>query len=437
MSLTRLCGLMLLAGAVHAADLSFSNQIAPLLAEKCVECHRQAKAKGGYRLDTFEVMSRAGDSGSRPVTPGKPGESEVYKLLVTADDGDRMPKKADPLSKEEIDLIKRWIAAGAEFDGKIRRRCCPTLAPGARGSIRPPSTRARCRSPPWPPARMAGCWPSAAMARSPCGIPRRASLPHASQACRNASSPCAGRENCWPWQVARPDVRELWLVNAAERKPVRRLLTSPDAIQCLAMSPDGKLLAAGGIDNHVRLFELPAGRLRWDVEGHADWVMALAFSPDGQMLASASRDRTARLFAAADGEIKATHTAHTAAVLSVAFTEDGSHVFSGAADGEVHRWNMEGASEKGVLARPTREGVLQLLAVRDRLFASLADKGVVELDPVKGKALFAFTPGPARVDAMALLPEPPTLVTGAQNGEVRFWDLKEKKQTAAFIASPR
>lgn len=442
MFMTRFCSAALLAlGSAHAADVSFSNQVAPLLAEKCVECHRQAKAKGSYRLDTFEQLGKAGESEAKPFTPGKPEASELYKLLVTEDDSDRMPKKADPLTKDEIALIQRWIAEGAKFDGKDPKRLLSDLS----------TTRAKVATPEKYPRAL----PITALAASPDGKLIVASGYGEVTLWDTASLKLVGRIGDLPERIT--SLRwiapgnvvavaggtpgrsgELWLVDMAQRKPLKRLLTSPDTIQCLAVSNDGKLLASGGVDNHVRLFEMPEGRLRWDVEGHADWVMSLAFSQDSQLLASASRDRTARLFATANGEIKATHTAHATAVLSVMFSIDGKKVYSGSADGEIHQWNLEGKVEKGGPGRPTREGVLQLTSgTTNRIFASLGAKGVVELNESARKVALSLSPGDARIDAIAFIADPPTLITGAQNGEVRIWDLMENKERSKFVARPQ
>lgn len=434
------CAALLIVGSVRAAEISFSNQVAPLLAEKCVECHRQAKAKGSYRLDTFEQLGKAGESEEKPLTAGKPETSEIYKLLVTNDDADRMPKKADPLTQDEIALIKRWIAEGAKYDGKDPKRPLSELS----------TTRVKVATPEKYPRAL----PITALAASPDGKLLLASGYGEVTLWDTASLKLVGRIGDLPeritslrWIGSGNTVAvaggtpgrsgELWLVDVAQRKPLKRVLTSPDTIQCLAVSGDGKLLAAGGVDNHVRLFEMPEGKLRWDVEGHADWVMSLAFNQDSQLLASASRDRTARLFNTANGEIKATHTAHAAAVLSVMFSIDGKKVYSGSADGEIHHWNLEGKAEKGSPGRVIRENVLQLTSgTTNRVFASLAGKGVVELNESVRKIALTISPG-ERLDALTFIADPPTLITGAQNGEVRLWDLMENKERGKFVAMPQ
>ena len=105
-------------GAVAAEALvSFRKDIAPLLQRRCAACHGEDSAKGGYRLDTFKRMSKAGDSDLPPLVAGKTKDSELYQLLIEKDANDRMPQKADALPAHEIALVERWIKEGAANDG--------------------------------------------------------------------------------------------------------------------------------------------------------------------------------------------------------------------------------------------------------------------------------------------------------------------------------
>jgi uncharacterized membrane protein len=89
--------------------------VAPLLARSCVTCHRPEKHKGGLRMDTYEMLMRGGEDGPA-VVPGDPKASElIRRVSLPASDDDSMPSDGDkPLAPEEIQMIGRWIAAGAK-----------------------------------------------------------------------------------------------------------------------------------------------------------------------------------------------------------------------------------------------------------------------------------------------------------------------------------
>ncbi len=440
MTLFRLIGvLLLLSCGAGAADISFSRQLAPLLSEKCVECHREAKSKGNYRLDTFESLLKAGDSGEPALTPGRPDASQLYQLLIAPDESDRMPKKADPLSRDEILLVQQWIAQGAKFDGKDKRQLISELGPP--------------RSPIVTPAKYPRPLPVTALVLN--GDGRRIMTSGYGEVLLwdSTTLKLAGRIQGLPERIfalayapqgnllavggGTPGrTGEAWLMNAAEPKSKRRLLVTPDTIQCMAVSRDGKMLAVGGTDNHVRLLDLPTGKLRWNIEPHADWVTALAFAPDGTQLASASRDRAARLIDTKNGEITTTCTNHEVAVLSITFEADGKHVISGDAAGNLRRWTLDGSSDTASTMRPAREPILQLLQFGARTYAAIGNGLVMELDVPAKKVLRTFTSGTARADAIALMLQPLTLLAAHHDGEVRLWDVKEGKERAKFTAAP-
>ena len=67
------------------------------------------------------------------ITAGKPEESELYKrLTLPADDKKRMPKGGEPLAKDKIDLIGRWIKEGAVLPRR-RGGCCTSAGTGEAG----------------------------------------------------------------------------------------------------------------------------------------------------------------------------------------------------------------------------------------------------------------------------------------------------------------
>jgi hypothetical protein len=96
-----------------AGRVDYNFQIRPLLADRCFVCHGpdEKKRKADLRLDSGEGVRAAG-----VIVPGKPQESEVYRR-ITAKDGKHMPPRKSNLKLDdrEIELIRRWIAEGAEY----------------------------------------------------------------------------------------------------------------------------------------------------------------------------------------------------------------------------------------------------------------------------------------------------------------------------------
>lgn len=111
-----------------SAKVDFKKDIKPLLESRCISCHsapyesrgRLRKPKGGYRMDTKENLMKAGDSEKTPVVEGDAGKSYLYELVTLPDDdGDIMPAKGDPFTKEQKELIKNWINEGVAWDKGI------------------------------------------------------------------------------------------------------------------------------------------------------------------------------------------------------------------------------------------------------------------------------------------------------------------------------
>ena len=102
-----------------AEPVDFNRDIRPILFSRCVSCHGPDRAarKGSLRLDV-EVGSRAPlPGGIHAIVPGSPVASELLSRVLDPDPEFRMPpiEKGDPLSAGEIDLLTRWIAAGADY----------------------------------------------------------------------------------------------------------------------------------------------------------------------------------------------------------------------------------------------------------------------------------------------------------------------------------
>src|SRR5579862_3681798 len=127
-----ICVLVVSVAGLHGAEaphLEFNRDIRPIITENCFACHgpdkNQRKAK--LRLDVREIALERG-----AIVPGKPKESKLIEHIFSEDPEEIMPppKSRKVLSVSQKDLLREWIAAGAEYEPhwaymKLRRPPVP------------------------------------------------------------------------------------------------------------------------------------------------------------------------------------------------------------------------------------------------------------------------------------------------------------------------
>jgi len=108
-------------GALGVID--FEKELWPILLERCVECHkapfeqagRLKEPKAGLRLDGAAHILRGSDDGL-VLSANHPSRSSLYtRTILPFDDADHMPPKGDPLTRKQKEIIRKWIAQGADF----------------------------------------------------------------------------------------------------------------------------------------------------------------------------------------------------------------------------------------------------------------------------------------------------------------------------------
>jgi WD40 repeat protein len=437
---TRILATLLLLSALFAraaeAPVSFKKDIAPILVAKCLACHNAEKAKGSYRLHTFDALMKPGSSEDAPVVAGNAAESTLFQLITAKDEDDRMPQKDEPLTPAQIAAIRTWIEHGAKFDGEDRNTALAVLSP--------PQHRSAPKS--YPVAV-----PITALAFDASGECIAASGYHEITVWNSRSGELVQRigniaERVFDLAFS-PDGRwlacasgtpgkigEVKLLDATNGALIKALATTADAVLSVAFAPDGAKLAAGGTDNAIRIWTVDTDKPPLTIEQHADWVLALAFNPDGTRLASGSRDKTSRLFDTATGELDETYNGHSDFVTAATWP-DAKSVISVSRTRTAHRWNVKDSKKSSDFSGWDGD-ITRLIVAGTNLFSASLDRRV-RVHDLESKALtLTFDAHNDAIHSLAFHAATKRLASGSHNGEVRVWNAEDGKLLVKFMAVP-
>ena len=456
--------LFLVVTPCSAADPSFRSDVAPVLANRCLSCHSGQKAKGGYKAHTFADLVTPGKSGESPVVSGKPYDSELLQRLVDPDPARRMPPADAPLSQDEIAAIRRWIAAGAKFDGPDKAAAIKTYLPARNHPPAPEKypvavpVHALAFAPSENEIAVGGVhevtiWNASTgtLIRRISGLPARiqslAFSPDGTQLLVGGGTP--------------GEYGEATLLSLADSTKRKALGVFEDIVLTVAFSADGKVAVAGGADRSTRTFKIDDGRELWRSSFHSDWITAAAFMPDGRFVATASRDRTVKVLDAATGKLFTTYNGHRRQygshtgqfeVYGVGFDAAGVAYSAGGGDA-VRVWEPVKAQEENGSASDMEERfskaghtryleysairpVYALTVVGGQVFTAAGDGKVRQHDPGTSKLVREFT-GPVEwLYSITANAKVGRVAAGGFDGMVWVWDTRTGELVTKFLAAP-
>ncbi len=367
------------------AEVSYQEQVQPILQRACQGCHNPSDPAGDLSVTNYADFKRGGGEGNLFVG-GKPDQSLIFSFIVG--DPPTMPLNADPLTVDEINLIRQWILEGAIDDTQSEQ--IPNL-----------NEPIEYQKPPV----------ISALAFSPDGH-----------------------------QLAVSGYSEALIHHSDGSGIIARLIGKSHRIESIAYAQDGRTLAiVGGIpatSGEVQIWETDTYQLLHSIESTKDTLYGVSFSPDGQLIAYGCSDETARLVRANDLGEKLKFDNHSNWVLGTAFSVDGTHLVTAGRDRALKLTEVESgsfiddinASNKGYgeiysLARHPKKD--QILAAGEdgipRLYkifrTTRRDVGNTDFNLIR-----AFDRQSSAVNVVAFSASGKQIAIGGDTGEVRIYE---------------
>jgi len=185
-------------------------------------------------------------------------------------------------------------------------------------------------------------------------------------------------------------------------KQLRVLQGHLGRVTAIASRSDGKQIASGSEDGAIRMWDLSTDDEHRAMSEATDSLWAVAFSPDGKRVAAAGADKNIRVYNPENGKLEATLTGAKSPITSLAFMPDSNRLVAAGGDQALVVWDVE--KEKVLKEVPGHESAVLTVAVSGDgklLVSGSADKTARGSDPESGKALWSWN-GRSAVCAVAI-----------------------------------
>lgn len=204
------------------------------------------------------------------------------------------------------------------------------------------------------------------------------------------------------------------------------LFVDTGALDAVAYSPDGSIIAAGGRDNLIRLWDAKTGDFIRVLDGHVDYVSSIAFSPDGAYLASGGRDKRIYVWYIQTGAVFRRFDIHTDEVTGLAFTPDGLMLASGSRDATLALHHLDSGETVNVLEN--YGGAVWDVAFHPMgtVLATASENGSIWVYGLWGSGgvwLQSLTGHSAAATSVVFSPDGEQLLSTSLDGTVRLWDI--------------
>jgi WD40 repeat protein len=422
-----------------SGEVSYFREIRPIIQRTCQGCHQPAMKSGGLDVTRYDGFAAGGNKGPA-FKAGAPQESVVIAYLK-GDRQPRMPFGSPALPDDQIELFRRWIAAGAKDDTPLEVRETAALD---KPPIyhQPPVITAVAYSPDGSLIAISGYREVLLHKTDGSGLAARlVGLSDRIQSLQFSRDGkllvAAGGTPALFGEV------ELW--DVASRKLLHSVTLTNDTVFGASLSPDTLRVAVGCADNTVRVVDTAAGKEVLKMTNHENWVLGTIFGVDGKRLVSVSRDQAAKLSDASTGQFIENINALRGELAAIARHPTRDLILIGGTERIPYLYTMDRSAsmkiaDDSTLIRKfeTQDGAIFALAFSpdgSRIAVAGAADDVPVYQTETGERT-ATCKGHKGTYAVAFSPDGEQLATGGFDGEVRICEVKSGKLVRDFVPVP-
>lgn len=436
--------------------VNFMDDIMPIFEQRCVKCHRDDKREGGLTMSTFANLMNGGSSGQVLLAAGDPSGSRLFQMVLQEIDP-IMPPRGNPLDDDQLDLIEKWINSGMRerSDSKVK------VAKKQDRDIAVFSAAAVSDGPPPMPEVQLAAFQSDAI---------RPSVARAMAVSPTATLMALGGDkqiilyNTETFELigALPfDEGEIYtmtfslngemlfagggtegaaaaavLYNVRTGERVGSYGRGFDTILAGDISPDHRMLAVGGPNRKVRVYDTASGDLLLELESHTDWIYAIKFSPDGELLSSADRAGGVFFWQAANGRAVETVKGHNKAVNDMDYSANSALMATAGEEGEIIIWDTWKYSQvRKINAHNGR--VLSLDYRPDGQLISSGADGLTKRWGADGKEVAKYEKRPDWAYQTRFAKDGTVVLTADWRGEIVAFDTEKGEKITTLSTKPQ
>jgi WD40 repeat protein len=438
----------------RTAPVEYAKDVEPIFANKCFVCHSGNVTEAKFDMGTHAGVLKGGKRGAA-VVPGKSAESNLFLFCSRQKKPMMPPKTEEPLTSQEVSVIKLWIDEGAKAPTTAREKVkvVVNLPPAIVKPVRAVAVSPDGKTVAASRGNQVHLFDGKKgeylktlvdpKLTTPDGKPAKAA--HISLVESMAFSP-DGKT------LATGSFQELTLWDVGEGEPKQHVGGFADRVVAVAYSPDGKYIATGGgaptEDGEIKILDAETGKVLHEIKnGHSDTVFGVAFSPDGRLLATAAADKFVKVFELPHAgygwpfgpgpetpRLTKAFEGHTHHVMDVGWTPDGKKLVSCGADNFVKVWSYEtGEKVRDMQGHQKQVTRLAFVGKTPQFLTASGDTQVRMWNADNGGNVRQFPGASDFLYAVSVSADGEVVATGGEEGIVRVYNGKNAQLIKAAL----